>query len=159
MTTEASFWEFSVGLYGRPGVEETLLALQDEDGLEVNLVLLCLHAATRGMKLGGAEIAVMRQIGTEWGKGIVAPLRAARRALKPLEAGSPATAALRAEVKGVELAAERLMQEALERCLPPGGAGGDPRAMAVANFEAMGFAGDRCGARLSALLDQAFPAD
>jgi uncharacterized protein (TIGR02444 family) len=155
--TDASFWAFSVGFYGEPGVEETLLRLQDEEGLEVNLVLFCLYAAKRGARLGETERADMRQIGTEWGKGIVAPLRAARRALKPLEARSPETAALRAEVKKAELAAEKLMQEALERCLPSGGSGGDPRATAAANFEALGLVGERRSEALTVLLGQAFP--
>jgi uncharacterized protein (TIGR02444 family) len=36
------FWRFSLDLYGRPGVAPACLALQDEAGADVNLVLYLL---------------------------------------------------------------------------------------------------------------------
>lgn len=132
--TEANgeaFWAFSTELYARPGVEPALLALQDVDGLEINLALFCLFAGSRGQSLDGPAVAAMQGIGLIWGREVVGPLRSARRQLKPL-AGNGTAAALREEVKRVELAAEKAMQMALAELLAGEGAGG--RSVAEANL-------------------------
>lgn len=153
------FWNFSVALYARPGIEEALLALQAEDGLDVTLVLFCLHAARRGESLGGARLDAMRRIGTVWGEDVVASLRAARRALKPLALpGSPADG-LREDVKRLELTAEQAMHAELEALLPEatGASGGRP--LAERNLAA--WLGTRkliAADRLAAVLDAGFAA-
>lgn len=130
---EGDFWAFSTELYARRGVDLALLELQDQDGLQVNLVLFCLFAASRGQSLEGVQIAAMQDIGRRWGRGVVTPLREARRGLKALPAG----AELRLEVKRLELAAEKAMQSMLEAILPAGGrASGAARATAEANLRA-----------------------
>ena len=78
MTEEAmaqSFWNFSTGLYAAPGVEAHLLALQDRDGLDVNLVLFCLFAAHVRRPLDYGAVEAMRGLALAWGLGVVAPLR------------------------------------------------------------------------------------
>ncbi|MCE9648772.1 MAG: TIGR02444 family protein [Parvibaculum sp.] len=129
-----AFWDFSTALYARSGVEAALLALQDVDGLEINLVLFCLFAGGRGQSLDGASVAAMQGVGYIWGREVVRPLRAARRQLKPLSENGTA-AALREEVKKVELAAEKAMQAALAELLTPAGEGG--RLVAEANLAAL----------------------
>ena len=60
----------------------------------------------------------MCRIGRDRGRGVVGPLREARRNLKPLlsDSGTGAdTAALREEVARLELAAEKAMQAELEK--------------------------------------------
>ena len=42
------FWDYSLALYGRPGVEACCLRLQDRLGVDVNLLLLCCWLAARG---------------------------------------------------------------------------------------------------------------
>lgn len=155
------FWDFSVSLYQRPGVEAALLALQDEDGLDVSLVLFCLYAAMRGEALTEEHIDAMRRIGTVCGRGVVAPLRAARRALKPLAPEGTEAGALRGEVKRIELAAERVMQAELEALVPAArGVPGD-RGLAERNLAAwlraggLAMAGPRTE-RLAAVLDAGF---
>jgi uncharacterized protein (TIGR02444 family) len=157
-----AFWDFSTALYARPGVEAALLALQDVDGLEVNLVLFCLFAGARGQSLDGASVAAMQGVGFAWGREVVQPLRAARRQLKPLSeplSENGTAAALREEVKKVELAAERAMQGALAELLTPAGEGG--RLVAEANLAAFimaeGLAMTPANARaLGTVLDAAF---
>lgn len=162
--TAEDFWDFSLVLYARPGVEAALLALQDEEGLDVNLILFCLYAGARGRSLEGATLAGMRGIGAGWGQGVVAPLRAARRALKPIAEGDAAAARLRAEVKRLELAAEKEMQLRLEALLagaallPPGRGLAERNLSAWLEGEGRAFAG-RCGERFARVLDACFSDD
>jgi uncharacterized protein (TIGR02444 family) len=37
-----AFWRFSLAFYERPGVADALIALQDREGFDVNLVLFAL---------------------------------------------------------------------------------------------------------------------
>lgn len=138
-----AFWAFSTALYARPGVEAALLDLQDNSGLEVNLVLFCVYAGSRGQALDPSTIGALQNIGEVWGRGIVAPLRSARRRLKPLSSDFGPAAALREDVKRVELAAEKAMQEALAELLSDKAAGGGPevaQANLVAWLKASGLA-------------------
>jgi uncharacterized protein (TIGR02444 family) len=43
------FWDFSVRTYGRPGVAEACLALQNRDGADVNMLMF---AAWYGISAG-----------------------------------------------------------------------------------------------------------
>src|SRR5258707_12890741 len=42
------FWRFSLAFYERPGVADALVALQDRDGFDVNLVLFVLWLGISG---------------------------------------------------------------------------------------------------------------
>src|SRR5262249_21580143 len=114
------FWDFSVAVYGADGVEGECLALQDQFGVDVNLLLFCAFiGAVRGIALTADDIASARQEAGEWHKDIVGPLRAARRRLKTIELHDPdaakAAAKLRTHVKASELESERIEQALLER--------------------------------------------
>jgi uncharacterized protein (TIGR02444 family) len=105
------FWQFSGTVYGRPGVAEACLALQDRHGLDVNLLLFCAWAGSCGRLLDGGDIGLLRSAARPWHDEVVAPLRAARRWLKqqvslPDDLGQ----AFREEVKALELQAEMLEQ-------------------------------------------------
>lgn len=110
------FWSFSLEVYGKPGVETALLALQDDFGFDVNLLLFCVYCAKAGHgRLSQQAQQEMAEIADVWGGDIVAPLRAVRRALKTPVAGASGAvrAPLREDVKRVELAAEHAMQRLL----------------------------------------------
>jgi uncharacterized protein (TIGR02444 family) len=109
------FWRFSLRFYRQPKVADACIVLQEDAGVDVNLLLFLLWHATRGRALSAAEVAELeRRIGA-WRDTTVIPLRAVRRALKsPPALVEPATAELfRTRIKAVELEAERLQQEAM----------------------------------------------
>jgi uncharacterized protein (TIGR02444 family) len=109
-----AFWRFSLAVYAAPGVQAACLALQDRLGLDVNLALFCAWVGvSRGVALGAEELVEAAALARTWQQAVVAPLRAVRRALKPM--GEPAAAALRGRVAALELEAERLQQAALFR--------------------------------------------
>jgi uncharacterized protein (TIGR02444 family) len=103
--TAEEFWAFSLALYARPGVADACLRLQDSHALDVNLLLLCCWLARRGCRLSAADLAAAEARAAPLRARVLEPLRAARRALKTMP-GSGA-AALYAQLKQVELAAER----------------------------------------------------
>lgn len=109
-------WDYALKLYGQPGVAEACLLLQDRVGVDVNVMLVALHAAARRAIVLGAQD--LRELDTEvqaWRQEIVLPLRAIRRRLKegPAPAPSPDAEALRTKVKGAELQAEQIEQAML----------------------------------------------
>ncbi len=117
----SDIWAWSMAAYARPGVADLCLNFQDSYGQNVCLLLWAAWAGVRD----GVSLAEAVAFTSEWEGAVVHPLRAARRALKapfdPLdEAGRDR---LRENVKAAELAAERLLLEALARIDPgPGGA-------------------------------------
>jgi uncharacterized protein (TIGR02444 family) len=114
-TQGSPFWRFSLHFYRQPKVADICIALQEEAGVDVNLLLFLLWQATHKRALTAAEVAeIERQVGA-WRDMTVIPLRTLRRALKsppPLVAGAVAEL-FRTKVKAVELEAERLQQEAM----------------------------------------------
>lgn len=140
-----AFWDYSLALYGQPGVEAACLELQRRHGLDVNLVLLCCWAARRGIALDGASLARARAAVDGWQAEVVRPLRALRRWLKAKLAdpdpGSvvetwPALAgAIRERALALEIDAEHLAQLGLARLTEPLPAGAPPGVrLAAANL-------------------------
>jgi uncharacterized protein (TIGR02444 family) len=160
------FWDFSVRVYGGRGVAPACLALQDRHGLDVNLLLLCCWLGhCRAAAPTRAEVARLVDAVAGWHRDVVRPLREARRRLKaPGRAiGPDLAAALREQVKRIELDAEHIEQLALAAALPPGKLPTAPlRAHAAA---ALGFYLDIVGVspddtertHLETLLAAAFP--
>jgi len=109
------FWRFSLGFYRQPGVADACIQLQDEAGVDVNLLFYLLWHASLERRLTRAEVATIEQRIAPWREQVVVPLRAIRRAIKtppPVIEASTAEA-YRTRIKGIELEAERLQQEAL----------------------------------------------
>ena len=120
MTASSTFWDYSLAFYAQPEVAQACLTLQDEAGCDVNVLLYLLFLADQGRWLDDADLARIDVIANAWREAVVAPLRGVRRRLKTTVGAfePPLTAALRAEIKRLELAAERLQQETLERLAP-----------------------------------------
>ena len=126
------FWQFSGTVYGRAGVAEACLDLQDRHGLDVNLLLFCAWAGARGRVLDGGDLGLLRSASRPWHDNVVAPLRAARRWLKqqtavPDDLGE----AFREEVKALELQAEMLEQLVLYQEIAVDDGQGDAKAVAA----------------------------
>ncbi len=111
------FWDFSLRLYRRAAFRAACLAIQDEAGADVNIALFLLWQASRGHAFDAAAVARLDALVAPWRGEVVVRLRAVRRFLKPLESGAEDddVAALRREIKTVELESERLQQEMLHR--------------------------------------------
>jgi len=106
-----NIWDWALEAYGRPGVPQACLALQDEHGQNTCLLLWAVWAEARDPDLLARAAALTRT----WEAEAIGPLRAVRRGLKAPAAGVPdgARERLLEDVKAVELHAERVLLEAL----------------------------------------------
>lgn len=108
---DSSFWAFSTSLYGLPGAAEECLWLQEHFGVNINVLLFSLYAASEfravlsPIAIGSADSAI-----AQWHTQVVETLRKVRRLLK-----QPGTrgASLRAQVAIAELEAERIESASL----------------------------------------------
>jgi uncharacterized protein (TIGR02444 family) len=109
------FWRFSLQFYRLPKVADACIALQEEAGVDVNLLLFLLWQARQRRRLSVADVTAIEAKIAPWRDATVIPLRGVRRSLKsPPSLIEAATAeAFRNRIKAVELEAERLQQEAL----------------------------------------------
>jgi uncharacterized protein (TIGR02444 family) len=162
------FWDYSLELYQRPGVEAACLDLQRRHGLDVNLVLLCCWQASRGAELDAATLREAHQAVASWQAEVVRLLRALRRRLKArlvdpepqsvVERWPDLAAAIRERAQALELDGERLAQLGLYRAVeglspsaPPG------VALAGVNLRRYWQFDGRDRHALRALLSSAFP--
>lgn len=106
--SENPLWDFSLAVYGRPGVSAACLDLQDRLGQDVNVLLF---AAWAGMAckadLPADELARIDSAVAPWRAEVVRPLRAVRRRAKGEDD------ALYRRLKAAELEAERVQQDRL----------------------------------------------
>src|SRR5438552_11665020 len=107
-----SLWDETLEAYGRPGVPEACLTLQDSYGQNTSFLLWAVWAETADPKV----LAKAADAARRWEALALGPLRAVRRALKPAFPGvaDAAREDLREDVKAVELRAERVLMESLE---------------------------------------------
>lgn len=106
------FWQYSLKLYACDDVAELCLRLQDEGGLDVNLLLYCLWQGSEGRSLQRASLAEVCRVSDPWRQEVVESLRNARRWMKGREqeiAGQ--SGGLRERIKALELAAEKCQQD------------------------------------------------
>ncbi|MDX1739153.1 MAG: TIGR02444 family protein [Alphaproteobacteria bacterium] len=112
---ENPFWDFSLDLYRAKDVEAHSLSLQDEYGLDVNLVFLLIWAGFQGAKLTDDSVTILVQHAKAWSETSILPLRQLRQKLK-CDIGAVATgqsAQFRQKIKDLELEAERIQQDML----------------------------------------------
>ncbi|MGI9504973.1 MAG: TIGR02444 family protein [Geminicoccaceae bacterium] len=120
---ESSFWNYSLSLYGRPGVEHSCLELQRRHGLDVNLLLFVFWSSDRGIEVHQAILARAEQAVSTWHVEVIRPLRALRRRLAAQRAKADPqsllgqwpnhVAKLQKDVLAIELDGEHLAQLAL----------------------------------------------
>ncbi len=122
---KSPFWRFSVKFYAEPGVAQACIDLQDQAGVDVNILFFLLWNATQSRQFNNAEVAAIEHTIGPWRDMAVVPLRTVRRALKapPTVMASHDAEAFRTRIKAVELEAERLQQEAMYRLVQSGPAG------------------------------------
>ena len=117
MTLQSTkFWDFSNQLYGKDGVAEICLDLQENLEVDVNLLLFCYWIACFKNIPSESEWMQISQFSKSWNMNVIQPLRNARKSItEKLEnhAANLAYAELREQVKGNELAAEKIQQETI----------------------------------------------
>ena len=117
--SDITFWDFSLQVYRKPGVADVCLALQEDYGADVNMLLFCgWYGATRG-RFNDKVYENACAFSHDWGQQTVKPLRGVRNRLK--QGGChgqfiniEACMEFREKVKAVELQAEKLQQLTLE---------------------------------------------
>ncbi len=119
MSESSGFWDFSVRAYSQPGVADACLALQDQYGLDVNLLLYCCWIGAFRGSIPESDLTAALEFSTIWSANVVRPLRQVRAWMKTTGCQSERLPradcmAVRADVKATELAAERLQQIGLE---------------------------------------------
>ncbi len=136
---DTPLWRFSLSFYRQVGVAEACIALQDECGVDVNLMLFLLWLAGSGRQLSVTDVKQLDDTVRTWRDLTIIPIRDVRRRLKgaPTFVQSDKQEAFRTKIKAVELEAERLQQQAL-CALKPSVAGSReaPTAAARANLAA-----------------------
>lgn len=109
------FWTFSLGYYRGAGVSEACLKLQDNCGVDVNVMLFLLWQASLKRQLGAVQVKALAEKVGPWQIDVIGPIRRLRRMLKgnALLLDKGATELFRTKIKAIELEAERLQQEAM----------------------------------------------
>jgi uncharacterized protein (TIGR02444 family) len=134
------FWRFSLHFYRHRGVSDACIALQDEQGVDVNLLLFLFWLAADGRLLSTDEVQKLDDAVQDWRNLTIVPIRDTRRKLKGActIVDPAAQEVFRNKVKAVELDAERLQQAALFTFTQGGPLGrkADPQAAARGNLAA-----------------------
>ena len=106
-------WNFALKLYARPGVEAACLQWQDQGG-DVCLLLCAAWLHERGKVPNEQRARALHALARTWQTEVVKPLRSLRQQWRTASAHDEKLASLREQVKGLELAAERVLLERLE---------------------------------------------
>lgn len=115
------FWPFSLVLYSQAGVADACLTLQDEYGLDVNLVLFCIWTGMRGPGvLEPDELNECIARAGRWQSEVVERIRYVRRTLKQDSLGADAALVdvFRPRVQKLEIDGERVEQLMLGSIVP-----------------------------------------
>jgi len=118
MKVDGPLWKFAEAIYGQGEVSKACLFLQDECGVDVNVLLFALWiAAQHKIQVDVAAIGRVDALVRQWRQELVEPLRAVRRRLKtgPAPAPDAVTEGLRSRLKDVEIELERIELAVLER--------------------------------------------
>lgn len=106
------FWQFALKTYQSEELQICSHRLQDELGLNVNLLLLCCWLAYAVEEVSHSEFTTACQSVSIWQKKVTEPLRAARSYLEKFE-GNEWTAHFFLEVLKNEIASESYQEETL----------------------------------------------
>ncbi|MBA6118319.1 TIGR02444 family protein [Pseudomonas putida] len=108
-------WNHALALYARPGVEEACMSVQAMGG-DVCLLLCATWLQRRNVTVDAERAKALRDLAAPWQRGVVTPLRELRQQWRASAQHDPQLAALREQVKGLELQAERTLLERLQAC-------------------------------------------
>ena len=109
-----TLWNFALGLYARPGIEQACLRLQDEHGEDVCLLLCGAWLGERGAACTPARCLQLREIAADWQREVITPLRELRRRWKTMAGEDTGLVVLRQRLATLEQDAERELLQRLE---------------------------------------------
>ncbi len=115
------FWDYSLSVYGKDGIADAFLELQDSVHADVNILLYCCWVGVNGgRRLDDNALKEIIDRVKFWQSEVVSPLRAVRNAMKSNPANSlePISERLRSRIKNCELEAERVEQLLLFQAYP-----------------------------------------
>ncbi|MDF2488740.1 MAG: hypothetical protein K0S77_1362 [Pseudomonas sp.] len=107
-------WSYALALYARPGVEAACLRLQEQGG-DVCLLLCGAWLQARRVAASEARAEALTALAMPWQHNVIAPLRRLRQQWREQANADSRLAALRTQVKGLELEAERELLARLEQ--------------------------------------------
>ncbi|MCX4246808.1 TIGR02444 family protein [Paraliomyxa miuraensis] len=113
-----ALWRFAVRTYALPGVAPLCLRLQDEHGVDVDVVLGLLWLAERGVELDEASLTAMLDAAAPV-HARVEQLRVLRRAVSSDREHDPRWQSTYEHLKAAELAAERVELSRIEAAVAP----------------------------------------
>ncbi|MNQ29845.1 hypothetical protein D3C85_431680 [compost metagenome] len=108
-------WRFAEDLYRRPGVETACLHLQAQ-GNDICLLLCAAWLGRRGVACSAARADCLRAIAQPWQREVISALRHVRQQWRAAARHDSALAALREQIKQLELQAERELLQRLASC-------------------------------------------
>ncbi|MFK0312142.1 TIGR02444 family protein [Pseudomonas sp. NPDC090233] len=108
-------WNHALALYARPGIEEACLNVQALGG-DVCLLLCATWLQCRGVAPNAERAQALRVLAEPWQRQVVTPLRSLRQQWRTQAQHDPQLAALREQVKGLELQAEKQLLQRFEAC-------------------------------------------
>jgi uncharacterized protein (TIGR02444 family) len=111
-------WTFACAFYGRPGIAAACLALQDEGGADVPLLLYLIWCGRTGRRLDASALAGAEARISPWRGQVIIPLRTIRRAMRSGLLPGQVTDLLRERIKVAEIEAERLALATLFQAAP-----------------------------------------
>ena len=107
------FWQFACALYAKPGQQQTLLALQNQQGKNVNLCLFLLYLDSLKLSINAEQLSVLIDSVNEFDTQALKPLRATRKYLKANQHTISDYAKIREELLSAELKLEKQQQQIL----------------------------------------------
>lgn len=111
LSIDGPLWQFALAFYGREGVADACLKLQELVGADVNILIFSIYAATcHRYLLGPAQFERVDSLVQPWRSEVVVALRRIRVRLRtgPLPAPNFGTETLRSQIKTAEILAERI---------------------------------------------------
>ncbi|MCG4452645.1 TIGR02444 family protein [Pseudomonas sp. MMS21-TM103] len=108
-------WRFAEALYRRPGVETACLQLQAQ-GNDICLLLCGAWLGRRNVACSTERADCLRALAQPWQREVISALRHVRQQWRTAAQHDSALAALREQIKQLELAAERELLQRLASC-------------------------------------------
>ena len=108
-------WDFVLNYYGRKGVSDALIGLQDNHAVDVNMLLFLMWMAAQSKSVAADDVKFVSTTSQAWQRAVVVPIRGVRRLLKenPPLVPAEAAAAFRKKVQAIELEGEQLQLNAM----------------------------------------------